>query len=258
MAKRFTDTAKWDKASFQELSPKMKLVWIFLCDKCDHAGVWDINLNLMSFQIGFKVTLAEIVNAFDGKIEVRGDTKLFVPDFVEFQYGKLNPDNRVHQSVLSRLEKLAPSKAHISPLQGDKDKEQDKDKDKNKDKEEESELKKKSVENEFMDAWNSLNFGLAKIKSLSGDRKRRIASRLKEASLDDWIYAMKKIGDSRFLCGENNSGWKVDFDWLIENETNRLKIIEGKYESKGPSQAKLNEGYKHNESEDETRKALGL
>lgn len=125
MAKRFTDTAKWDKGSFMELSPKMKLAWDYLCDKCDHAGVWDINVKLMSVQIGWEYSLEEILEGLGDKVELRG-SKLFLPSFIEFQYGNLNPENRVHKSILDRVEKLSPkslsntrpTKPHPSPIQG--------------------------------------------------------------------------------------------------------------------------------------------
>lgn len=106
--------------------------------------------------------------------------------------------------------------------------------------------------------WNEQKFGLAKVQSLTKERKAKLRLRLNEAPLSDWMVAISKIGASEFLIGKNNSGWKADFDWLIGNETNRLKIIEGKYESKPQNQSKIKEGYQHDQSEDETRKALGL
>src|SRR5580704_12891005 len=36
-----------------------------------------------------------------------------------------------------------------------------------------------------------------------------------------------------FLCGEGPGGWCANFDWLIANDTNYLKILEGRYDS-GP------------------------
>lgn len=136
MAKRFTDTSKWDKQSFADLSLKMKMVWIYLCDKCDHAGVWEINLKLLSFQTGTKVTLREIGDAFGDWIEVHG-SKILLTNFLDFQYGNLNPNNRVHASILQRIEKLAPKKDLTSPLQGAKDMEEDMDKELDMDMEEE-------------------------------------------------------------------------------------------------------------------------
>jgi hypothetical protein len=111
----------------------MKLVWIYLCDNCDHAGIWDINLKLMAFQIGEATTLDELVEGLGDKVKVLSNNKLFLPSFVDFQYGDLNPDNRVHKSVLDRLEKEGAYKDHVRPLQRAKDKDKEKEKDKDKD-----------------------------------------------------------------------------------------------------------------------------
>jgi len=142
MAKRFTDTGKWNKPEFSNYTWKQKLMWIYLCDNCDHAGIWDINLKLISFHLGEPITLQEITDLFGNKIKIL-DQKLFLNGFVEFQYGKLNDKNQVHRSVLNRLENLG-FEVLGSPIQGAKDKDKDKakamDKEKEKDKEGESEL----------------------------------------------------------------------------------------------------------------------
>lgn len=151
MAKRFTDTNKWDKESFSMLPSKMKLVWIFLCDRCDHAGIWDVNLRLLSFFIGEKVHESDLKKYFGDKIQWLSESKVFLPSFVDFQYGNLNPENKVHLSVINRIEKVGATKDLASPLQGakDKDKEKEKDKDKDKDKEiEKDKEKEKSEKNE--------------------------------------------------------------------------------------------------------------
>lgn len=132
MAKRFTDTAKWQKESFFNLSPKMKLVWLYICDNCDHAGFYDFNLTLLSVCVGEAVTRDEFIATFSGKVEWLSSSKIFIPAFIEFQYGDLNPDNRAHASVLARLKKEGAYKDLTSPLQGAKDKEKDKEQDKDK------------------------------------------------------------------------------------------------------------------------------
>lgn len=130
MSKRFTDTDKWKKNSFSELSPIMKLVWVYLCDNCDHAGIWEANFKLLSFQLGCEVTREEFEQAFGDKIKFISTAKVFIPSFVEFQYGELSQDNRAHLSVIRKLEKEGAYKGHVSPIQGAKDKDKDKEMDK--------------------------------------------------------------------------------------------------------------------------------
>lgn len=151
MAKRFTDTSINRKAWYRKLTPRLKCAWRFLCDECDHAGVWDLDLDALQFYVGGDqaFTVEELLSAFTSDKESRiirvGERKIYIPGFIEFQYGchaaELNPENKVHQSVILRLKKIGAYKELASPMQGakDKDKEKDRDKDREKDKEEESE-----------------------------------------------------------------------------------------------------------------------
>ncbi len=134
MAKRFTDTGKWDKAWFRKLSPLMKTTWGFLCDRCDHAGVWEIDTDALEFFVGEAVQLDALLSTFGDRLKQIGN-KILIDGFAEFQYGHLNPCNRVHKSVLDRLERLAPNKPLKSPLKGAQDTDTDKDKDADKEKE---------------------------------------------------------------------------------------------------------------------------
>lgn len=134
MAKRFTDTEKWKKLWVQELPPEMKLLWIYLLDSCNHAGVWDKNLRLAEFQLGIKLDEDTILyQYFPNKIISLGNgNRWFIPKFIEFQYGSLNPNNKAHNSVIQILKSydLYDGKGVVSPLQAPKDKDKVKVKDK--------------------------------------------------------------------------------------------------------------------------------
>jgi ABC-type antimicrobial peptide transport system permease subunit len=76
----------------------------------------------------------DLFNDDEIRIEaINGGSKWFIRSFIEFQYGTLNPDNRVHLSIINILEKNK-IKPLVSPLLGVKDKDKDMDKDKVKDK----------------------------------------------------------------------------------------------------------------------------
>lgn len=132
MAKRFTDTGKYRKAWFRALPPRLKCAWDFLCLECDHAGIWNIDIESLAFHVGEPVSLADILSNFE-VIQVRED-KILIPGFIEFQYGctveNLNPENKVHLSVITALKKLGAYKDHTSPMQGAKDKDKEKERDK--------------------------------------------------------------------------------------------------------------------------------
>jgi len=140
MPKRFTDTEKWKKPFIRGLQGPYKLLWFYILDDCDHAGIWQIDMEVACIRIGENVTLDGAMDAFGDHIFLIDSSKLFVPDFITFQYGELKEVNRMHASVISILKKFnlydpkqGAAKPLVSPFQGAKDK--DKDKDKVKDKE---------------------------------------------------------------------------------------------------------------------------
>lgn len=228
MSKRFTDTDKWKKNSFSKLPSKMKLAWIYLCDNCDHAGVWEANFELMSFQIGEQITKEELFDYFGEKLQLIDCDKVFMQSFIDFQYGKLTDNNRLHKSVLDKIEKIfekkeAPCKPLGSLPQGGKykDKEQYKEKYKEKEKEEEAPLDGCVKPQDFFDLWNKMadENALEKIRELSEGRKLVVkeASR-KIQKYEDWKIIFNEIPNDSFLLGENERRWEASFDWLFQNK----------------------------------------
>ena len=104
-------------------------------------------------------------------------------------------------------------------------------------------LKSKTLPNsvsvsDFTEAWNNLlGLHLPKIRlPLSPSRERKLRLRIKEHPQEDfWSEVFTAILKSDFLMGRNGngaSGWRIGFDWLIENDKNCLKIAEGTYANK--------------------------
>jgi hypothetical protein len=48
--------------------------------------------------------------------------------------------------------------------------------------------------------------------------------------LEDFTRSIQRAAVLPFCLGEGDRYWKVDFDWAIANDTNYLKILEGKYD----------------------------
>ena len=131
MSKRFTDTNKWRKIWFRGLKPVEKCFWLYLCDNCDHAGIWEVDFELAQIFIGEPLDIPSIQLSFKKQYEeLGGGKKWFLHDFVEFQYGELNEHNRDHASVISILKNEGAYKGLIRSLEAHKDKDKDKDKDK--------------------------------------------------------------------------------------------------------------------------------
>lgn len=139
--KRFTDTGKWNDPWFRSLSPTTKLLWSWLVDHCDNAGVIDPDIMLASFQIGDKVEEKHLTELGD-RLQRLPSGKLWIPKYIRFQFGELTSGSQVHCSVIKliRLHNLdypIPSISDVNGIQKtlDTTKDKRKDKDKEKDKE---------------------------------------------------------------------------------------------------------------------------
>lgn len=138
MPKRFTDTEKWKRPWFRGLPLNYKLLWLYLLDNCDIAGVWYVDLDLAAFLIGSPVTESEALGHFAKQVDVLTDGKRWwVKDFVAFQYGDLKTTNNLHKAVANLLEKhglpcqsSGASQGLACPTPGAKDKDKVKEKEK--------------------------------------------------------------------------------------------------------------------------------
>lgn len=126
--KRFTATEKWSKEWFQELPPRLKCLWQYICDNADAAGIWEPNFKLASYLIGEAVTQVDIP-LFGDRIEKLECGKFFLTRFIEFQYGKLSSECKAHTPAIRSLEKHRVSKGYPKGIQTLKDTDKDKEKD---------------------------------------------------------------------------------------------------------------------------------
>lgn len=117
MSKRFTETEKWDHAWFRKLSPKMKCIWLYICDRCDSAGVWNVDLEAMSFHIGESINIDDF-SFFQEKFEWLCPDKIILTSFIKFQYGELSAECKPHKAILTKLKMLNLSKANLNNLKG--------------------------------------------------------------------------------------------------------------------------------------------
>mgnify|MGYP004520046427 CR=1 FL=1 len=135
MAKRFTDSNKFNDSWYRRLSPLHKVIWEYLLSECNHAGILkDLDLELMSFKIGNTINQEDLeLLKKDGRITFLSETVLYIPKFITFQYGSLNPNHKVHASVIRELERYninTLSLLYTNPCIRVKDKEKEKDIDK--------------------------------------------------------------------------------------------------------------------------------
>lgn len=111
--KRFTDTDKFNNVWYRKLPLLQKCIWEYLLAECNHAGILEnLDLEMMTFKIGAEVTQEDLKVFEDRIIFIKPDV-LFIPKFIQFQYGTLNPQSKVHISVLRELEKYGIDRVSI-------------------------------------------------------------------------------------------------------------------------------------------------
>jgi len=134
MAKRFIDTGIWTQNKwFRKLEPKFKLFWLYLISQCDNVGVWEEDIDLASFVIGYEYSIDSLLIVFKDRIKLITDNrKWWITDFVKFQYGQLqeNDKNKPHQSYIKLLKEhnlyIDYQKGINTLIDKDKDKEEEK------------------------------------------------------------------------------------------------------------------------------------
>lgn len=136
MAKRFIDSSLFRKPLVRALDAPSKLLWIYIQCECDHAGIWIPEMDIVNARLGVRMTEDKALEKLAGLVQKLPTGEWFIGDFVPFQYGKLNPLNRAHSSVIDVLKahglmtEELEIKGLTSPLEGAKDKEKDMDKEK--------------------------------------------------------------------------------------------------------------------------------
>lgn len=77
--------------------------------------------------------------------------------------------------------------------------------------------------------------GLPDVKIITEARKKKLRVRWSEQAFRENVERIfAKAAGSRFLCGQNDRSWRASFDWIIENEKNYTKILEGNYDNREP------------------------
>jgi hypothetical protein len=84
---------------------------------------------------------------------------------------------------------------------------------------------------EVLEAWNErmVPLGFPRIAKMTAQRDRQLAARLKDSTLEEWQRAMDALERSAFCRGENDRGWRADFDFLLQPKS-FTKLLEGAYD----------------------------
>jgi len=105
MAKRFTDTDKWKDEWYTDLPNDYKIIWQYLLDTCDNAGIYKRNVKLLNIMCNTNVSETDILNAYKLRVTPISDEKWIINKFCVFQYGPdfLESKNKAVISVVNKL-----------------------------------------------------------------------------------------------------------------------------------------------------------
>ena len=105
MAKRMSETEKWKDPWFSELSNDYKIIWLYLLDDCDNAGIWQCNMKMLNFNCNTTFTQTDLLNTFKKRLSKISEDRFIINKFCEFQYGEqfLNSKNKAVVSAINKL-----------------------------------------------------------------------------------------------------------------------------------------------------------
>jgi hypothetical protein len=119
MANRFTITEKWNDPWFCELPPFSKLLFLYLCDNCDIAGFWEINIRKAAFDTGMSAnTIKGAFKELSRGLVIKGDW-IWIKNFIKHQKNiPLNVNNKAHRGIIKRINDRPEFIDHTDGIKG--------------------------------------------------------------------------------------------------------------------------------------------
>lgn len=130
MAKRLTDSEKWNDDWYISLNNDYRIIWQWLLDNCNHAGICKRSMKLLNMMCNTSISEQEMIENMSGRV-IAIDNNWFIPKFLKFQYTGLQSNKPVIISVVKELEKYGYDRLIPVSFGNDyiiiKDKDKDKD-----------------------------------------------------------------------------------------------------------------------------------
>jgi hypothetical protein len=104
MAKRLTDTDKWKDDWYISLSNDYRIIWQWLLDNCNHAGICKRSMGLLNMMCRTNIAEDDLISEMAGRVIIINNY-WFIPNFIKFQYPTLKSNKPVIVSVVKELEK---------------------------------------------------------------------------------------------------------------------------------------------------------
>ena len=81
---------------------------------------------------------------------------------------------------------------------------------------------------DLFDRYDALarQFNLARVSKRTDQRRSKARQRVREGILGSWSQIVASVASCGFWRGENDRGWKLDFDYLTRSEDTWRKVLE--------------------------------
>lgn len=90
MGSRLSDTDKWKNPWFRSLPGKYKLLFTYMIDECDNAGVMHLDIDLISFVLKEEIKIEEVKLYLQKQIVFIAPDKIVIKNFITHQKNKNN------------------------------------------------------------------------------------------------------------------------------------------------------------------------
>lgn len=89
--------------------------------------------------------------------------------------------------------------------------------------------------------WNdtAAKAGAVPSRALTKDRQAHLRARVKENGEAAVLQAIANVAGSKFHCGENDRGWRINLGWMLKSSENFEKCME--IAARGPAAAPLSQ-----------------
>jgi hypothetical protein len=237
---RYLHTSYWQDPFVLDLTPEEKYFYVYVMtnSRTTQCGIYEIAKKIMVMETGYNIeTIDKLIARFVeyNKIQYCDETKeLYIKNWMKHNHSE---SPKVKACIERELKAVKCREFAENFIQYGYSMDTESQKKLKEIKEKEIKRKEMNVPYEdIKSAFNTICISLSKVQVVSDARKTHLKARFAEMeSLEAFENLFKKVEKSAFLTGKVNTGrkWKADFDWLIENNTNYVKVLEGKYDNEG-------------------------
>lgn len=140
---------------------------------------------------------------------------------------------KYRDQITTEKQEVCTNVQHLYSRDRDKDRDRDRDRDNNaRAREEAADDEQKVPYKKIMELYNSICVHYPSIRDINGKRKQAVSARYK-ANPDIEIFKrlFEKAEQSKFLQGNNDRGFKADFDFMV-NASRFDRLLEGAYDDR--------------------------